>query len=214
MKRIIIIGGMGPQASLELHRRIIKRAVENGAKDGGDFPHIVHFSFPIDDFISDKSKTAKAVKFIVQELSSFRFRAMDEIILACNTAHLFQHKLEQALGIQISSLIDATAQHIEKLNLTEVKLLASPTTVNSGLYSSALEKRGIGVVLPKSDELSDVETIIRSVIAGRPVRAATVSEQPVLLGCTELSCAFAGQPNVIDPMDIIIDEIMPRVEVI
>ena len=46
-QRIIIIGGMGPQASLELHRRMIQQALADGAKDGTDFPHIVHLSLPV-----------------------------------------------------------------------------------------------------------------------------------------------------------------------
>ena len=60
-KQIVIIGGMGPQASIELHRRIIDRAARLGAHDGGDFPSITHLSLPIDDFISDESKTAQAL---------------------------------------------------------------------------------------------------------------------------------------------------------
>lgn len=30
------------------------------------------------------------------------------------------------------------------------------------------------------------------------------SSPPVLLGCTELSCAFAEKPNTIDPMNILL----------
>ncbi len=82
MKRIIIIGGMGPQASIEMHRRLMLRAVENGARDGGDFPHVVHFSLPVDDFISDTEKTAEALAFIVDELSGFQFRRDDVVIHA------------------------------------------------------------------------------------------------------------------------------------
>lgn len=52
-QRIIIIGGMGPQASLELHRRMIQQALADGAKDGTDFPHIVHLSLPVPDFIAN-----------------------------------------------------------------------------------------------------------------------------------------------------------------
>lgn len=59
--RIIIIGGMGPQASIELHRRIIHRATELGARNGNDFPEIAHISLPIDDFIADKAKTKQAL---------------------------------------------------------------------------------------------------------------------------------------------------------
>lgn len=71
MKRIIIIGGMGPQASLELHRRIIQRAVDNGAVNGSDFPHIVHFSLPVDDFIADARKTKIAQNLIITSLKEF-----------------------------------------------------------------------------------------------------------------------------------------------
>lgn len=63
-KHIVILGGMGPQASLELHRRIIDRAVALGAREGGDFPKITHISLPIDDFISDGSKTTQALDII------------------------------------------------------------------------------------------------------------------------------------------------------
>ena len=59
---ILIIGGMGPQASLELHSRIIDGAIERGAADGDDFPEITHISLPVADFInSEQLDTAAAV---------------------------------------------------------------------------------------------------------------------------------------------------------
>ncbi len=51
---ILIIGGMGPQASLELHGRIIDGAVDRGAANGDDFPEITHISLPIADFINNQ----------------------------------------------------------------------------------------------------------------------------------------------------------------
>ena len=60
-KRIIIVGGMGPQASIELHRRLIRQASNMGARNGNEFPEIIHISLPIDDFIADKSKTKQAL---------------------------------------------------------------------------------------------------------------------------------------------------------
>ena len=66
--RLIIIGGMGPQASLLLHKRIIDGAIERGALEGADFPEIVHVSLPVDDFISDVSKTNAAFQLIQSTL--------------------------------------------------------------------------------------------------------------------------------------------------
>lgn len=63
-KHIVILGGMGPQASIELHRRIINRAAALGARDGGDFPAITHLSLPVDDFIADAGKAHTALNVL------------------------------------------------------------------------------------------------------------------------------------------------------
>lgn len=60
-QRIVIIGGMGPQASLELHRKVLVEAVRKGARDGNDFPEIVHLSLPIKDFISSREAVHQAL---------------------------------------------------------------------------------------------------------------------------------------------------------
>jgi len=67
-KEILIIGGMGPQASLLLHKRILDKAAELGAVNGSDFPTIAHLSLPIDDFINDKSKMKVALNEFKQGL--------------------------------------------------------------------------------------------------------------------------------------------------
>ena len=59
---------MGPQASLDLHRRLLERAIALGAKSGGEFPEIRHLSLPIDDFISDETKTSAALGLISSSL--------------------------------------------------------------------------------------------------------------------------------------------------
>lgn len=204
---------MGPQASLELHRRIIERAAANGARDGGDFPHIVHFSLPVDDFISDTRKTQKAFLFIVESLSGFAFRDDDIVVIACNTAHLLKDRLETAFHITITSLIELTAEFTAK-NCSKVRLFASPTTIQAGLYTETLVKRGVRVLLPSKEQLKHIEATIRMVIASKVPRPLRQSDMPILLGCTELSCAFGKSSGVIDPMNILIDTIMPRKEML
>jgi len=69
MKNITIVGGMGPQASHSLHGRLIERAVKLGARNGDEFPAIIHLSLPIKDFISDPASMSKAVAMITHALS-------------------------------------------------------------------------------------------------------------------------------------------------
>lgn len=68
MKRIVIIGGMGPQASINLHQKIIEAATSRGARNNNDYPEIMHISIPVVDFISDECKRTSATKQIIASL--------------------------------------------------------------------------------------------------------------------------------------------------
>lgn len=67
-KHIVIIGGMGPQASLNLHERIVSRAAQLGAQNGDEFPEITHLSLPVKDFISDPAAMPAALSLITDRL--------------------------------------------------------------------------------------------------------------------------------------------------
>ena len=220
-QRIIIIGGMGPQASLELHRRMIQQALADGAKDGTDFPHIVHLSLPVPDFIANESRRSEALEIIINELKSISTSMDDVIIIACNTAHLLQPDIEQQLSVRITSMVDAAIDYVSSHYKT-IRLLASPTTIRTGLYDKPLKAAGVTVLTPDKDEEQALEMIIRAVISGQAIPQSALdkvpiiiqSEQtnhpPVLLGCTELSCAFAEEPNTINPMNILINHLVTR----
>lgn len=66
--RIVIVGGMGPQANIELHKKIIDKAAELGAHEGDEFPEVLNISVPIADFISDQNRTVRAKSEIVARL--------------------------------------------------------------------------------------------------------------------------------------------------
>lgn len=67
-KNILILGGMGPQASLLLHKKLLQLAVLNGAKQASDFPAITHLSMPHKDFINDPDQKLQALDTIKNHL--------------------------------------------------------------------------------------------------------------------------------------------------
>lgn len=222
---------MGPQASLELHRRIIRRASANGAKDGTDFPYIVHLSLPVSDFIANESRRSEALEIIINELKNISASMNDVTIIACNTAHLLQPDIEQQLNIRITSMVDTAIDYVSRHYKT-IRLLASPMTIRTGLYDKPLKAAGVTVLTPDDNERQALETIIRALIAGQTVPQLALEKveriakfdrveidnyvenhlnnPPILLGCTELSCAFAKKPNTIDPMNILINHLATR----
>lgn len=85
MKKILIIGGMGPQAGITLHKKIIRKATELGASNGDDFPSIFHVSVPVPEFIDSTETKQAALEVIKRHLYCFWQR---KIYSYCN---ILQH---------------------------------------------------------------------------------------------------------------------------
>ena len=60
-KHILIIGGMGPQASIHAHKRLIETFQNKYPNsDNSDYPRITHLSLNVEDFISDETKKGRS----------------------------------------------------------------------------------------------------------------------------------------------------------
>jgi aspartate/glutamate racemase len=68
-QRILVIGGMGPQAGVRLVDMIMQKSIDEfGATKGEDFPEVVLCSLPVPDFIDSSRNQAKALQLISQRL--------------------------------------------------------------------------------------------------------------------------------------------------
>jgi aspartate racemase len=222
MSRIVIIGGMGPQASLELHQRIIAGAAMSGAKDNEDYPEILHASIPIPDFISS-GDSSDGLKRLEQSLNALKFRKDDQIILACNTAHLLLPEIEAKYGIRFTSLVDVTVAAIQQKGTKLVGLLASPTTIKTELYEKPLRNIGCNVILPTQEDIDVLEQAIRHVIANGSAKDVRALIEPIIqrmvrdgagevvLGCTELSIIFNDNGgHIVDPLEAVCSQIFRK----
>jgi len=194
---LIILGGMGPQASLHLHKLLIEDTSNHG-KGPDEFPFILHASMPMPDFIASQEKTKEAIALIQATSKTLPLATAAAIGMACNTAHLLLDELSELPRHNFVSMIDAVVKDSQELGTRTVGLLASPTTVTSRLYHDTFEAAGIHVVEPSLAELNALNEVIHQVIAGtdpttlRPIlttiaaRMETQGADTILLGCTEL----------------------------
>ena len=194
---IVIIGGMGPQASLRLHEILINDDV-NKDRRPDEFPTILHLSLAIPDFIESQEATDEAVSIINDASTSVPLDLACAVGIACNTAHLLVDRLIKLPKHNFVSMIDAVTQEISNRGLTRVGLLASPVTIQSRLYHNALNRRGIEVIQPAKSDIAILNTVIHDVISGVSpgllrVKLTKIADKLqsggadcILLGCTEL----------------------------
>jgi aspartate racemase len=222
--KIGILGGMGPQASLELLRLIIHQATHKlGVVSADEFPEIILDSIPISDFISDIRKLDIARKTIVNRAIILKRLGCNPIVLACNTAHIMESDIKDKIGNTFVSLIDMVGNEVQKRQMHKVCVLASPTTIKHNLYGEVLEPRGIEVIHPNSQVQTVHEKIIRKVISGRNsefdkgvimklAQKLLNSNQVdgVILGCTELPVAVGmiDNPQIISSLEILADNLL------
>lgn len=202
-QKIGIIGGMGPFASSRLLEILLNRSCFLGAKNSGDFPEIILDSIPIEDFISDTKSISISKKILSSKVNNLTKQNCQKIAIACNTAHIMFPELNKISGGIMVSIIDAVKDKVLASNATRVGLIATPTTIKTGLYQKALSNTKVNLTLPDRSLIRLAEKAIRAEISGKTNKQLstdlfneTISFMVknkldlVILGCTELPLVF------------------------
>jgi len=199
MKRIGILGGMSPESTAEYYLHITRRFVERVGDYG--YPEIVIHSVSFQDYVDwpAAGRWDLVADGLVEGAKVLESAGVDFLILATNTMHSVLPMIEPRIAIPILSLPEVVADAIEARGLSTVALLGTRYTMEQSFYPSALEARGMKVIVP---DVTDRETINRTIydelVVGRILETSreafvriidTMAEQGaegVILGCTEI----------------------------
>ncbi|HEY5714256.1 MAG TPA: amino acid racemase [Candidatus Gracilibacteria bacterium] len=205
-KTIGILGGMGPQASLEFYRRLIDLSIERcGADSNKSFPHMLLSNLPVPDWISDTTYQREAVDMAVEELKILEKAGADFTVLTCNTMHLFTDEYRAALKIPFLSMIDCVVEAVQVQGITKVGLLGSASLLRSTLYQNPLAEQGISTLIPQEEAFESIAQVTKRIIAGtfsledksylldQIERLKGKGAQGLILGCTELPLVLSSQ---------------------
>lgn len=219
-----IIGGMGPDASARLYQLMIDMARDDfGAKANHEYPELLIYSIPVPDFISDTSQAEEAMFMLKSRVRYLSQLPMSCTGLACNTAHTTLVDLNQISNVPFVSMPDEVANHAKKKKYQSIGLLATPTTVYSGIYQTALAKVGIKTVSPNYDQVEELGSLIGLVVAGKfkppkkrlLIIADSLKKKKIdalVLGCTELPLVFPKNYSlpVLDSLNILAQTLLKR----
>lgn len=202
-KAFLVIGGMGPEASGYMYNMLIRLAIEAfGANNNDDFPEVILHSIPVPDFISNNKNRKKALEMLKQRVVLVKDCNVSCISIACNTAHILLPALQAVSKVPFVSMIEEVVKKVEIDGKKIVGLMGTPSTIQYGLYQTALSKYGISVLVPSRRQLTVLEKIIRNVLAGKILERDTKKlkeigdsfiakgSEAIILGCTELPLVF------------------------
>jgi aspartate racemase len=199
MKKVGILGGVGPQATAFIYQSIIKQANENhGAINNDDYPYIVVASVPVPDFISDKTNILEAKEMLVDAAKGLVESGCDILCIGSNTVHVLLKDIKTEVKTPFLSMVELVSTECKKRGCKKVALLGTTVLIESGLYNIELQKYDIELIVPNSEQESICDEAIRCIIAGKPIDRVKdqyvailnnmfgAGAEVIILGCTEL----------------------------
>ena len=217
MKKLGIIGGMGPLATAEFYRRIVENT-----KAESDQDHI-------ETIIISAPGIPGRVSYILGESREDPLPALQDValrlknagaevvVMPCVTAHYFYEGISEVLPqVSFPNLLTELAAELKKDQIRTAGILATDATLHCGLLKQHLKEVGIGIIEPDERERKIIgEIIFNQIKAGKEPDLQSLNDvcddmygrgaQTVIIGCTDLSVIIrqAAPEKYIDVLDVL-----------
>jgi aspartate racemase len=222
-KIIGILGGMGPEATIDLFTKIVK-----GTKVKKDQDHLrilIDNNPKIPDrTLATQGKGPSPLAELVRSAKILERAGVDFIVIPCVTAHHFFEPLQKKIKIPILHLIGETVKYIQtKLKgIRKIGLIATTGTIQAGLFQRAFSNNDMELIVPSSEVQK--KWVMEAIYGKRGIKAIGPSEyskhlilkasdslikkgaQAIIAGCTEVPLVLKEgdiSVPVVDPISIL-----------
>lgn len=200
MKRIGIIGGLGPEATVDYYRRIVDFFHQENLSLST--PEIIIYSTDIAELfrlVGDGDREA-LVEWLAVKVRGLEAAGADFAVISANTPHIVFDRVSAKSPIPLLSIVEATRERARSMGLKRLGLLGTKFTMEANFFGSCLAKDGIAVLVPdEADQEFIHEKLVKEIelgifsdetrqgllsIIGR--MAGDKLLDGIILGCTEL----------------------------
>ena len=205
-KVVGVIGGMGPEATVDLMGRVIKATP---AEDDMD-----HIRMVVDNNPQVPSRIKAIIEgtgespapCMAQMARNLAASGADFLVIPCNTAHFYYDEVCSAVDIPVMNMVDVTVETVlnENASIRTVGLLASKAVLMTGLYTKPFKGKGVDVIYPSPEAQELLMASVRKIKTGkydigdREVLQSAAEElvrkgsKALIVACTELSIICDG----------------------
>lgn len=152
MKTAGIIGGLGPESTIDYYRLIIA-AYREQIQDGS-YPSLIINSVDLNkvrDLITE-NKLAETAEYLAAEMNRLAAAGADFGLLSANTPHVIFDDLRRQSTIPLISIVEATCAAAKARGMKRVGLLGTRFTMQGRFYSDVFDREGITLVTPLTGE--------------------------------------------------------------
>ena len=152
MKTAGIIGGLGPESTVDYYRSVV--ALYRERTRDGSYPLViinsVNMKRLIDAFSADDR--AGAADYLSAEVARLARAGADFALLSANTPHIVFDEVERRSTIPLLSIVRATCEEAKARGLKRLGLFATRFTARAGFYAAAFASEGMSLAVPDDAE--------------------------------------------------------------
>ncbi|HEY6154025.1 MAG TPA: amino acid racemase [Candidatus Udaeobacter sp.] len=168
MKTLGIVGGLGPESTLDYYQRII--ALYRERTGDGHYPEFVIASVDLRkglDFM-DANDLSGMSNFLLEAIGKVARAGAEFGIISANTPHIVFDEIAPKSPIPLISIVEATRTAAKMQNLKRLALMGTRYTMQSDFYPKVFAREGIDLVVPESDDQDYVhEKYFSELVAGK-----------------------------------------------
>jgi len=180
MKRLGVIGGIGPESTVVYYRSLVAAGRE---RLGGTSPPLLINSIDVQTVLrlAEEDPLPGLRDYLVSEITVLARAGASLALIAANTPHIVFDEVRQRSPIELVSIVDATRDAVRTRGLTRLALLGTKFTMQGRFYPDVFSRSGIELVCPREEEQAFVHDIYVGELLKNRFLAATLERMLLLI---------------------------------
>ena len=173
MKLIGIVGGIGPESTIDYYRLFISTYRER-RPDGG-YPPVVINSIDLARALKlvSSNDLAGLAAYMLEEVRRLARAGATHGLLSSNTPHIVFDELRRASPLPLISIVETASRAAAERKLKRVGLFGTRFTMQGGFYQKVFAREGITVAIPGSEDQEFIHDTYLNELVNGVVLAAT-----------------------------------------
>ncbi len=224
MKTIGIIGGLGPQATIDFEKQIHSRSQKLISQhENQGYPQMITWYLrhpPMKLGEGGRPQIPLEPHPHLLEVARILGSQADFLTIPSNTPHLFLQAITKAAGCEVLNIVDLVIEELIKRSAKRVGVLAIGFTLENGLYQKRLVEEHMTSEIIPSEIAIELDKAIFAVMEGRcsaaDVGIATEAVDylrdrkkvdSIIIGCSEIPLLLqkGGNKDLINPVELLAD---------
>ena len=215
MKKLGLVGGMGPESTIPYYHDIVYGVQE--ALGDSIFPELSIESVNVFEILRlcRERQYDKLTEYLLGAINNLAKSGADFAALSANTPHIVFDKLKEQSPIPLISIVEATCEEAKLRGLKKIGLLGTIFTMTGEFFKAPFVKNGIQIIVPTESEIELVNDKISTELELGIVKEETLlffqkvisrmkdedGIEAIVLGCTELPLLLNDEVSPVPCLD-------------